>query len=172
MVGDKMVVVEIEDYNGNRMGSCQIKFDDMSNDYEIYDIDGEFDIADIDFDDIYATNDRKIRLQQNTRKEKVPFLSLNIESGSSPEEQEIGAYKKLKQYYLDKDYYYCFVMIWNYFGHIDYGRLGYYKTHGEIVGILIENLLVNIQQGNPESGSLIRFIDDMIYKIDNWLINK
>ena len=80
-----MVVLEFENYNGERIGNLQLEFDDSLNDYEIYDIEGEFDIADIEPDDIYETNDRKIRLQQNIRKEKVPFLSLNIESGSSPE---------------------------------------------------------------------------------------
>ena len=165
-----MVVLDIKNYKNERIGSLLVDFDERINDYDIITIDGNISVNELSFDDIYETNQRKIEIIDVERKEKTPYLSLNYESGLSPAEQEVCAYKKLKEYYLREEYYECFVLIWNYFGHINYGRDLYYeKTHGEIVGILIQNLLVSIQN---QDDHLIDFIDRQISKIESWLINK
>lgn len=164
------MIIELENYNGKTIGSLHIiEYDENINDIDVLDVNGEFDVADIDFDDIYGTNDRKIRLQRNVKDyEKPSYKSLNEISGGSPEEQEIAAYESLKRHYLNKDYYFCKVVIWNYFGHINYNRIGYNKSHCEIIEILFENLLVSIQKDND---NLIKFIDNQINKIQTWLID-
>lgn len=61
-----MTVFEIEDYNGNTIGAIEV---DMNFDGEIniLNITG-FDVADVeDYDDIFGTTDKKVRLQMNNR---------------------------------------------------------------------------------------------------------
>lgn len=94
-----------------------------------------------------------------------PFESLNHASCVSPLEQELSAYKALKESYLEGAYNNCCTLIKYYFGHIDYAKeFGYCKTHGEIGFILFTNLLYSIESGKD---SFINFIDSMISKI-NW----
>ena len=55
-----MTCIEIEDYEGNTIGAILTK-----DDIEIINIIG-FDVADMeDYDDIFRTNDNKIRIQLN-----------------------------------------------------------------------------------------------------------
>ena len=99
-----------------------------------------------------------------------PFESLNHASCVSPLEQELSAYKALKESYLEGAYNNCCTLIKYYFGHIDYAKeFGYCKTHGEIGFILFTNLLYSIESGKD---SFINFIDSMINKIEWNLENK
>lgn len=164
------MIIEIENYNGETIGTMHVReFDDGINDIDILDVDGDFDVADVDFDDIYDTNERKVRLQKNIKDyDKPDYMSLNYASCKTPEEQEVIAYQVLKDHYLKGEYYYCKVLIWNYFGHIDYGRMGYNKSHSQIISILFENLLFSIQEDN---NNFVDFIDRQINKIQKWLID-
>ena len=150
-----------------RIGSVQMyEFDDEVNDMNVVKTNGDIDVLTDGFDDIYDTNDRKLQIIV----EASPFESLNHESCVSPLEQELGAYKALKKAFLDKNYNDCCTLIKYYFGHIDYDReFGYYKTHGEICLILFTNLLWSIQS---EADSFIKFVDQMIGKIEWNLENK
>ena len=57
-----MTCIEIEDYDGNTIGAILINKDiDIA---DILSIEG-FDIADNDMDDIFDTEDNKIRIQQD-----------------------------------------------------------------------------------------------------------
>lgn len=57
-----MTCIEIEDYDGNTIGAILIDKDiDIA---DILSIKG-FDIADMDIDDIFDTDDYKIRIQQD-----------------------------------------------------------------------------------------------------------
>lgn len=156
------MIIEIENDYGETIGSVNINaFDDKLNDINIREVRGDISIHDIDFDDIYDTNERKIRIGLN---QDTTFKSLNHESCVSPLEQELSAYKALKKSYLNGDYNNCSTLINYYFGHIDYGiEFGYNKTHGEICLILYNNLLYSIQH---ESNHFIDFVDRMIGKIE------
>ena len=156
------MIIEIENDYGETIGSANINaFDDKLNDIDIKEVRGGISIRDIDFDDIYDTNERKIRIGLN---QDTTFKSLNHESCVSPLEQELSAYKALKKSYLNGDYNNCSTLINYYFGHIDYGiEFGYNKSHGEICLILYNNLLYSIQH---DSNHFIDFIDRMIGKIE------
>lgn len=57
-----MVVIEIEDNKGNTIGGIRIFENDENSDVNIVNTMGDISIADIDFDDLFDTNDKKIRV--------------------------------------------------------------------------------------------------------------
>lgn len=58
-----MAIVEIETNNGNTIGAIQLYENNENGEVEIQQSTGDISIADIDSDDIFNTNDRKIRVQ-------------------------------------------------------------------------------------------------------------
>lgn len=156
------MIIEVEDNYGKTIGSVHVNsFNDELNDISVEEVRGNISVNDIDFDDIYDTNKRKVRVSLN---QDTTFKSLNHESCVSPLEQELGAYNALKKSYLNGNYNDCATLINYYFGHIDYSvEFGYNKSHGEICLILYTNLLYSIQH---ESNHFIDFVDRMIGKIE------
>lgn len=60
------MIIQIEDTLGNTIGSILLNtsaFDEFNDSKAFERVDGDISIADVDFDDIYDTNDRKIRIQ-------------------------------------------------------------------------------------------------------------
>lgn len=151
------MLIEIENYYGGTLGSIEV-------DGEIENVKGNISLADIE----EVENQDIVRIQLED--ELTPFQSLNHESCVSPMEQELGAYKALKKYYLDKNYNDCSIIIKYYLGHVNYGlEFGYGKSHGEICLILYHNLLYSIQEDNDD---FIKFVDNMIHKIEWKIENK
>ncbi len=58
-----MVVIEIEDNKGNTIGGIRIFENDENGDINIVNTMGDISIADIDFDTLFESNDKKIRVQ-------------------------------------------------------------------------------------------------------------
>ena len=55
------MIVSFEDFYGNYIGSAQLI--DCENDICVENIDGNISIADVSFDDLFGSNDKKIRIQ-------------------------------------------------------------------------------------------------------------
>lgn len=78
--------------------------------------------------------------------------------------QELKSYEALLKSFRVGDYYNCHILIFNYFGHIDYGNeFGYFKSHEEICYILSQNLCAQLTEGH--SDSFTNFIERQIAKI-------
>lgn len=58
-----MVVIEIEDVKGNTIGGIRIFENDENGDVDIINTMGDISIADIVFDDLFDSNDKKVRVQ-------------------------------------------------------------------------------------------------------------
>lgn len=56
------MIIEIEDYFGNTIGAVQI-IDNNEEGISVGVCDGDISIADIDIDDIFLTNENKVRIQ-------------------------------------------------------------------------------------------------------------
>ena len=57
------MIIEIEDYMGNTIGATQVHEPENMNDITIEKCNGAISIADIDNDDIFDTNELKLRIQ-------------------------------------------------------------------------------------------------------------
>lgn len=59
------MILSIEDKNGETIGAVKLTENNINGDIEIdfNHIIGDISIADIDYDDIFDTNDKKIRIQ-------------------------------------------------------------------------------------------------------------
>ena len=57
------MIIEIEDYMGNTIGATQVHEPENMNDIRIEKCNGAISIADIDNDDIFDTNELKLRIQ-------------------------------------------------------------------------------------------------------------
>lgn len=103
-----------------------------------------------DRDDYFDTNDERLILEIN-QKRKDHFLTVNYETirGKTPKEcipliKELNSYCALLRHYYNNNYRDVWVLIQNYFGHIDYGKeFGYFKTHDEICDILLYNFFIS-----------------------------
>lgn len=85
--------------------------------------------------------------------------------------KELNSYMFLLRYYYKKDYTDCFIMIQNYFGHIDYGEeFGYFKTHDEICQILLKNLLYSLSDYGYEDISRQEAFSDFCNRQINKII--
>lgn len=60
------MILEIEDYNGKRLGALRFFENNINGNIEIIDTLGKIDICDIDFDDIFNSNEPKIRISLNS----------------------------------------------------------------------------------------------------------
>lgn len=161
------MIIEIEDTKGYYIGAMHVEeFNEEINGIKIVDKKGDISIADIEFDDIFDSNEEKIRIQIE---KSSAFRSSNHESCKIPLEQELGAYLALKEHYLKGEYYYCSVMINNYFGHVNYGKeFGYGKTHDEICLILYQTLLTSLEKNseiNDNKSSFLSFVNNRIKDI-------
>lgn len=163
-----MVVIKIEDANGHKtLGSIRVEDDEtgMFENVETNNI--EFDVeTGVEFDDTFSSNDFQLRVFLQT---SSAFNTLNHDNvGHVPKKcqqlvKEYNSYKWLLKYYYDKNYYDCFILIKNYFGHIDYwAEFGYMKTHDEICCILFECLLSSLQYDNDRFED---FVNRMMKKI-------
>ena len=65
-----MAIIEIETNTGNTIGAFQLYENNEDGEVEIQQSTGEISIADKDTDDIFDTNDKKIRIQICPEKEK------------------------------------------------------------------------------------------------------
>lgn len=158
------MILEIENNFGHQLGAVHV-VENGPHGIEVINSCGDLSIADYDFDDIFDTNDKKIRIQLD-RTPSTAFRSGNHESCVSPLEQELGAYKALLKSFQRKDYYDCAVLIINYFGHIDYGcEFGYFKTHDEICNILFTTLLTQLSE-DYDSKAFENFVHSMINKCE------
>ena len=92
----------------------------------------------------------------------MEIRSRNCITSANPYEQELATYRRIKESFESGDYDNARILIVNYLGHIDYGKeFGYYKTHGEIVDIMLTQLVYHIQHGGP-----IDFVDRQIAKLE------
>lgn len=154
------MIFEIENEKGFYVGALHIyEFDEEESGLKVIDKKGNISIADVEYDDIFDTNEEKVRIQIE---ESSAFSSNNHESCKIPLEQELGAYLALKEYYLKGEYYYCSVIINNYLGHVDYGKeFGYNKTHDEICLILYQTLLTSLEK-DSDKNSFLSFVNHRI----------
>lgn len=161
-----MFVVEIENEKGNSIGALRIfKTPEDNLDVECKGL----SLADMEFDDIFGTNDEKVRVMLN---ESPTFQSNNyINVGGVKDDcrnlvLELSAYDALLRHYHDRQLYDCHVLIENYFGHIDYGvEFGYWKSHDEICLILYQNLLASFDVNCDGNNPFTDFVNRMRNKI-------
>ena len=57
------MIIEIENSNGKTIGAVKFSENNINGEFEIEKVIGDISIADIDFDDIFDTNEKKLRLQ-------------------------------------------------------------------------------------------------------------
>lgn len=58
-----MVVIEIEDKMGNTIGGFRLFENDKNGEINIVNVVGDICVADIDFDILFESNDKRIRVQ-------------------------------------------------------------------------------------------------------------
>lgn len=169
-----MVVISIEDSMGQRnLGAIKIN-DNGNGEYKETDA-INMDLADVEFDEFFDTNEFQLRIWLN---KSTAFRTMNHENvGHVPEEckelmKEYNSYKALLKYYKQQNYYNCYIMIANYFGHIDYwNEFGYLKTHDEICCILFECLLssLSIKHNNNRFENFVtRMMKKIEYNLNNY----
>lgn len=66
------MIISFEDYNGNKYGALNIHEDEFGA-FHI-NVDGNIDVADIDFDDVFDTNERMIRVQYDFNKQDFELI--------------------------------------------------------------------------------------------------
>lgn len=177
------MIIEIENDLGLRLGAIRFEeIDEYGEEIVIHDITKNLSVADIEFDDIFDTNERKIRLQIEDSKIFSTRNYYNV--GDVPEEcrdlvKELNSYSVALKWYNRKNYHDCYIIIENYFGHIDYGKeFGYFKTHEDICQILLRNLTFSISKdGNKDSftdfcQSMMRKIIWNLENYHNYKVNK
>lgn len=169
-----MVVIAIE-RNDETVGAILWTECDEEGEMQFWETVGDICFRDYDFDDIFDTNEFKIRLDideyiNRLERKSNPFRSANYIGFHHENDnvkglvQELASYRRLLESYDEGDYYNCSVLIENYFGHVDYWKeFGYNKTHAEIVSILHTNLLSEIS-GNT-ANSFTSFCERQINKI-------
>lgn len=59
------MIIQIEKSNGDTIGAIKLSENNINGEFEIEKVTGDISIADIDFDDIFDTNEKKLRLQLN-----------------------------------------------------------------------------------------------------------
>lgn len=59
------MIIEIENSNGDTIGAIKLSENNINGEFEVEKIIGDVSIADITFDDIFETNEKKLRLQLN-----------------------------------------------------------------------------------------------------------
>lgn len=59
------MIIEIENSNGDTIGAIKFSENNIDGEFEVEKVVGDISIADIDYDDIFDTNDKKLRLQLN-----------------------------------------------------------------------------------------------------------
>lgn len=158
--------INVNNSKGRNIGFVQISEDEC--DKHTYTTHGDVMVSKCNFEHL---EDDKLDIEKEISivVDDSPFESLNHASCVFPLEQELSAYKALKESYLEGAYNNCCTLIKYYFGHIDYAKeFGYCKTHGEIGFILFTNLLYSIESGKD---SFINFVDSMINKIE-WNLEK
>ena len=57
-----IMILEIEDYNGERLGALRIHENSINDNIEIINKLGDISICDIDFDNIFSSNEHKMRI--------------------------------------------------------------------------------------------------------------
>ena len=57
------MIIQIEDYNGKRIGAFRIIENDINGEDKITDMIGDISYADTEFDDLFNTNENKFRIQ-------------------------------------------------------------------------------------------------------------
>lgn len=62
------MILEIEDFNGNTIGAILLNENGLDGDIDIHKVCGDLSIADIDLDDIFNTNESKVRIQLEVEK--------------------------------------------------------------------------------------------------------
>lgn len=168
------MIIEIENEE-KTIGAIRATENNMNGEVEVIECEGDISIADIDFDDIFDTNEEKIRIQMD-----LEYPTINKSIGVHRTGNVVGFYHKndhvkglmqeLKSYehllnsFNKEDYYNCSVLIYNYFGHIDYAyEFGYVKTHDEICYILNTNLCAQLTNGHKTP--FTNFVERQIAKI-------
>lgn len=161
------MIIKIEDDMGYNIGKIEL-YETDEDGFDTIAI-GEstsdtISVADIDCD--------SVRLQI---KQKDCFNTRNHSNvGDIPNEykdliKELNSYIYLMRYYKKKMYKDCFIMIQNYFGHINYGaEFGYFKTHDEICQILLSNLLYSLSDYGYDDTSK----DEAFTNFCNRMMNK
>ena len=152
--GIKMVVIQIENKKGKELGA------ETKN----------VEYVDESFDNIFGSNDDMISIRVN---ESQTFSSMNYINVSEVPDNckdlvlELSAYNQLLEHYENRYLYDCYILIANYFGHIDYAKeFGYNKTHDEICLILFQNLLASFDAHNEKPNPFLDFVNRMRNKID------
>lgn len=163
-----MVVIELKNRNGNKsLGAMRInRSPKMNIECETT---NDIEFVDESFDNIFGSNDdmMDIRLDKSTAFESLNYINVS----EVPDEckdlvLELSAYNKLLEHYQDRYLYDCYILIANYFGHIDYGQeFGYFKTHDEICLILFQNLLASFDRHNEKPNPFLDFVNRMRNKI-------
>ena len=151
------MIIEIENNkNGEQIGAIQFDLCEKYGDFVIENMIGNVNFLDEDLDDIFDTNDTKIRIGIEPQYKTIsPFMSLNYETlkgnilklneNGKGLVKELNSYCAILKWYNKKLYDQAGILIENYLGHIDYGKeFGYFKTHEEICMILYQNLLRSI----------------------------
>ena len=175
------MIIEIEDYNGEQIGAIEVTENSIeTGQLEVLDTIGDVSIADIDFDDIFDTNSEKLRIGLELEnltidKPRGAHRTQNVVGFYHKNErvkklmQELKSYERLLESFNEEDYYNCSVLIYNYFGHINYANeFGYCKTHEEICYILNTNLCAQLTEGHKDS--FTSFVERQIMKI-KWNLN-
>ena len=165
--GIKMVVIKIENKKGKELGALKInRTPEMNIDYETKNV----EYVDESFDNIFGSNDDMISIRVN---ESQTFSSMNYINVSEVPDNckdlvlELSAYNQLLEHYENRYLYDCYILIANYFGHIDYAKeFGYNKTHDEICLILFQNLLASFDAHNEKPNPFLDFVNRMRNKID------
>ena len=57
------MIIQIEDSNGETIGAMKFFENNINGEFEIEEVIGDISIADIDFDDIFDSNEKRLRLQ-------------------------------------------------------------------------------------------------------------
>ena len=142
------MILRIKNENGYYLGGIRITENNIDGEVEVYDKTDNISIDNYSFDDIFNTNDEQITIK--IKDDKI-WGSSNYENVAGvPEEykhliKELNSYCAVLRHYHNKNYSNCFILIENYFGHINYGKeFGYFKTHNEICKILLKNLLYSL----------------------------
>ena len=165
------MILEIENYHGATIGAVRVEENNEYGEVEVKNISGDISIADIDYDDIFDTNEEKVRVQIDKFCKSTIFRTGNVLAleGKTREIMnlmgEYTTYKYIVKAYNKDEYNEVFILVTNYLGHIDYGKeFGYVKSHEEIVYILLENLLNKFDHRLKDDG-FINFVNRQMNKI-------
>ena len=100
------MILSIEDYNEEPLGALMINPNNNTGNIEIINTKGNISIADIDFDDIFNSNDTKLRISLDDinnyeeKAEKIVDDIVSVRKGEMYDEEILDIF--VKDFYVDE----------------------------------------------------------------------